>query len=186
MKVGIDFGTSFSLPAALINGTPATLLPGGQYGVPSVFYFDRRRNILIGGTAQARGEKFPENVVRNVKMEISNPNQKTFTLDGKSFDKKQIVGHILREVKQVALIGIEHRQLVSREIDGAIISVPAAFNLRELNLIREAAQDVAGLKVFGFIRKGDATIDRSGLVNLTAVDERTGKTANVEINLKDF
>ena len=153
MKVGIDFGTSFSLPAALINGTPATLLPGGQYGVPSVFYFDRRRDVLIGEAAQARGEKFPRNVVRNVKMEISNPNQKTFTLDGKTFDKKQIVGNILREVKQVALIGIEHRQLVSQEIDGAIISVPAAFNLRELNLIREAAQDVAGLKVFGFIRE---------------------------------
>ena len=153
MRIGIDFGTSFSLPAGLINGTPATLLPGGQYGVPSVFYYDSKRNILIGKPAEDREKFFPENVVRNVKMEISNPSKKNFVLDGKTFDKKQIVGHILREVKQIALVGIEHRQLVSQEIDGAVISVPAAFTLRELNFIRDAAQEVAGLKVLGFIRE---------------------------------
>ena len=32
-------------------------------------------------------------------MEISNPRQKAFVLDGKAFDKKPVVGHILREVK---------------------------------------------------------------------------------------
>ena len=153
MKIGIDFGTSFSLPAALINGNPETLLPGGQYGIPSVFYYDGKRNILIGKPADDRGHNRPENVVRNIKMEISNADKKNFRLDGKTFDKKQIVGHILREVKKVALTGIEHKQLVSQKIDGAVISVPAAFNLRELNFIRDAAQDEAGLKVLGFIRE---------------------------------
>lgn len=37
MKIGIDFGTSFSLPAGLINGHLETLLPGGAYGVPWSF-----------------------------------------------------------------------------------------------------------------------------------------------------
>ena len=153
MRIGIDFGTSFSLPAGLINGSPATLLPGGQYGVPSVFYFDSKRKILIGKPAEDREKFFPENVVRNVKMEIRNPNKKNFVLDGRTFDKKEIVGNILREIKQIALVGIEHRQLVSQKIDGAVISVPAAFTLRELNFIRDAARDVAGLKVLGFIRE---------------------------------
>ena len=153
MKIGIDFGTSFSLPAALINGNPDTLLPGGQYGVPSVFYYDRKRDILIGKPAEDRGNHRPENVVRNIKMEISNPNKKTFQLDGRTFDKKKIVGRILREVKQIALEGIERKQLVSQEIEGAVISVPAAFNLRELNFIRDAAQKEADLKVLGFIRE---------------------------------
>ena len=153
MKIGIDFGTSFSLPAALINGNPDTLLPGGQYGIPSVFYYDRKRNILIGKPAEDRSHNRPENIVRNIKMEISNPEKKNFLIDGKTFSKKKIVGNILREVKQVALEGIEHRQLISQEIDGAVISVPAAFNLRELNFIRDAAQAEAGLKVLGFIRE---------------------------------
>lgn len=153
MKIGIDFGTSFSLPAALINGNPDTLLPGGQYGVPSVFYYDKKRDILIGKPAEDRGNHRPENVVRNIKMEISNPNKKKFQLDGRNFDKKEIVGRILREVKHIALEGIERKQLVSQEIDGAVISVPAAFNLRELNFIRDAAQKEANLKVLGFIRE---------------------------------
>jgi len=153
MKIGIDFGTSFSLPAALINNSPATLLPGGQYGVPSVFYYDRRRDILIGQPAEDKSTIRPENVVRNIKMEISNPNQKNFRLDGRTFSKKQIVGGILREIKQIALEGIECQQLVSKQIDGAVISVPAAFTLRELNFIRDAAQDEANLNVIGFIRE---------------------------------
>lgn len=157
MRIGIDFGTSFSVPAALINNAPATLLSGkyaNQYGIPSVFYYDRGEQApLIGFPADDRAGRRPENVVRNVKMEISNPAQKNFQLDGRIFSKKQIVGGILREVKQIALEGIEHRQLVSKNIDGAVVSVPAAFTLRELNFIRNAAQDEAGLKVLGFVRE---------------------------------
>lgn len=153
MKIGIDFGTSFSLPAALINNSPATLLPGGIYGVPSVFYYDRRRDILIGQPADDKSTIRPENVVRNIKMEISNPNKKNFRLDGRTFSKKQIVGGILREIKQIALEGIERQQLISKQIDGAVISVPAAFTLRELDFIRAAAQEEANLNVIGFIRE---------------------------------
>ena len=153
MKIGIDFGTSFSLPAGMINDNAATLLPGGQYGVPSVFYFDRRQGVVIGTPADNRGKLKPANVVRNVKMEISNPNKREFVFDGKIFSKQQIVGQIIAEIKRIAAEEIERKQLVSRQIDGAIISVPAAFTLRELQLIRDAAQREAGLKVLGFIRE---------------------------------
>ena len=152
MRIGIDFGTSFSLPAALINASPATLLHSGQYGLPSVFYYDKGQGVLIGIPAEDQGERHPENVVRNIKMEISNPKQKNFTLDGKTFTKKEIIGHIFNEIKQVALEGIEYRQLGSLDIDGAVVSVPAAFTLRELNLIRDSAQQES-LKVLGFIRE---------------------------------
>lgn len=153
MKIGIDFGTTFSLPAGLINGTPSGLLKGSKYGIPSVFYYDRKSGVLIGTPADNRSKYRPENVVRNVKMEISNPNKKNFRLDGKTFDKKQIVGSIFSEVKRFALEGIESKQLISQEIDGAVVSVPAAFTLRELNFIRDAAQEEADLKVLGFIRE---------------------------------
>ena len=68
MKIGIDFGTSFSLPAALINNDPKTLLTSGQYGLPSVFYYDRSQGVLIGNHAEDQGYRHSENVVRNVKM----------------------------------------------------------------------------------------------------------------------
>lgn len=86
-------------------------------------------------------------------MEISNFDVKTFRLDGKTFSKKQIVGSILGEVKRKAKEEIERKQLTAKRITGAVISVPAAFTLRELNLICDAAQEEAKLKVIGFIRE---------------------------------
>lgn len=152
MKIGIDFGTTFSLPAGLINGTAATLLPGGSYGMHSVFYYDKSSGILIGERAENRGEKKPSNVVRNIKMFISDTETSSFILDKKTFGKKEIVSQIIREVVQIAREEIERKQLVSQEIDGAVISVPAAFNIRELDFIKDAAEST-GLKVLGFIRE---------------------------------
>lgn len=152
MKIGIDFGTTFSLPAGMINGAAATLLPGGEYAMDSVFYYDKKNGILIGERAENRGEKFPANVVRNIKMLISDTSANNFNLDGKTFNKKEIVGNIIKEVVQIAQEETKRRQLVSQEIDGAVISVPAAFNIRELDFIRQAAEN-AGLKVLGFIRE---------------------------------
>lgn len=153
MKIGIDFGTSFSLPAAIINNSPGALLTSGQYGLPSVFYYDRTQKVLIGKPAEDQGDRHPENVVRNIKMEISNPDKREFRIDGKTFSKKEIIGNIFNEIKRVALKGIEHRQLMSQYIDGAVVSVPAAFTLRELNFIRDAAQEEANLNILGFIRE---------------------------------
>ncbi|MCR5833930.1 MAG: Hsp70 family protein [Selenomonadaceae bacterium] len=153
MKIGIDFGTSFSLPVALINDNPAVLLPGGQYGIPSVFYYDKKQGVVIGEPANNLSVRRPDNVIRNIKMEISNPKKRSFRIDNKIFSKKEIIGHIFEEIKNTALEGIETKQLTSQEIDGAVISVPAAFTLRELNLIKDAAQDKAKLKVLGFIRE---------------------------------
>ena len=153
MKIGIDFGTTFSLPAGLINGAPATLLPGGAYGMESVFYYDDKSGILVGKPAENRGEKKPSNVVRNVKMFISDTSTKDFKLGGRYFNKREIVGEIISEVTKIAREEIENKQLVSQKIDGAVISVPAAFNIRELEFIKQAAENSAGLKILGFIRE---------------------------------
>lgn len=153
MKIGIDFGTTFSLPAALINGHPATLLPGGAYGIPSVFYRDAKIGILIGQPAENRGQHKPANVVRNVKMFISDTSKKDFSLDGKNFTKKQIVGEIINEVVNIAREEISLKQLKSQDIEGAVISVPAAFDIRELEFIKQAAENNSGLNVLGFIRE---------------------------------
>ena len=139
MKIGIDFGTSFSLPAAVINGTADTLLPNGEYGIPSVFYYDAEVGVQVGNAAEYNAEFCPMNVRRDIKMEISG-HEDSFTADGRTFSKKEIVGSILKEVRRVAAEEGSRRELASRKIEGAVISVPAAFNLRELNFIREAAQ----------------------------------------------
>lgn len=157
MKIGIDFGTSFSLPAGMINGAPATLLPNGEYGIPSVFYYDSEVGVQIGRAADDNADFQPQNVKRDIKMEIST-HADSFSADGKSFSKKQIVGHIFKEIVRVSRQESSRRELVSQSIEGVVISVPAAFTLRELNFIREAAQlaessNGSALKVLGFIRE---------------------------------
>ena len=153
MKIGIDFGTTFSLPAALINNNSTTLLPSGEYGMPSVFYRDSKMGILIGKPADNRGNFKPKNVVRDIKMFISDTTKNNFVLDGKQFSKRDIVGHIIKEITKIAGEEIERKQLSSQSIEGAVISVPAAFDIRELDFIRSVAVDYAKLRVLGFIRE---------------------------------
>ena len=153
MKIGIDFGTTFSLPAARINGHTETLLPTGVYGIPSVFYRDAKQGILIGVPADKRGNYKPENVVRDVKMMISDTSTKNFRLDGRIFTKNQIVGQIIEEIVKFSIEEINKKALKSQNIEGAVISVPAAFDIRELDFIKHAAETYANLKVLGFIRE---------------------------------
>ena len=122
MKIGIDFGTTFSLPAAMINGHPATLLPGGAYGMPSVFYRDAKQGILIGDPADKRGNFKPENVVRNIKMVISDTATKNFRLDGRNFTKNQIVGKIIEEIVKIAQETKNYNLMPIFSIVGAVVS----------------------------------------------------------------
>lgn len=157
MKIGIDFGTSFSLPAGVINGLPSTLLPNNEYGIPSVFYYDSEVNVLIGNAAEDNANYQPHNVKRDIKMEI-NSHDDSFIADGRKFTKKEIIGYIFKEIVSVALQESERRELKSQTIEGAVISVPAAFTVRELTFIREAAQlsvenGGPAVNVLGFIRE---------------------------------
>ncbi|MBO1306309.1 Hsp70 family protein [Enterococcus sp. 669A] len=157
MKIGIDFGTSFSMPAVVVNGAPRTLLPNGEYAIPSVFYYDTEVGVQIGKAAEDNADFQPLNVKRDIKMELST-NCAAFVADGMTFSAKQIINYIFEEIRKVSLNESKRRELVSQKIDGAVISVPVAFTLRELNLIREAAESPNSdgkdvLNVLGFIRE---------------------------------
>lgn len=152
MKIGIDFGTCFSSPACLESGRPIVLLPNNEYAIPSLFYYDSEDGIKIGKDAEDCYN--PNNLVRYIKMEISNENF-LFVADNRRFTKKDIIYNILNKVIQTAKAESERRELKSQSIDGVVISVPAAFTLREKQYIKEAAEliNINGtpLNVLGFI-----------------------------------
>jgi len=157
MKIGIDFGTTFSLPSCVVNGSSVTLLPRGESGVPSLFYYDREVDIQIGTVAEDNGTYYPENLIRDIKMSISS-NKDKFVADGKTFSKKEVIGSILREVGRLAKEECLRREYTSQTLDGVVVSVPAAFNIREISFIRDAVEmpinkNGAGLKFLGFIRE---------------------------------
>ncbi len=154
MKLGIDFGTSFSLPATSYLDTNMMLLPGGKYGVPSVFYYDEWEGVLVGENAEKAGQGAEAaNLKREIKLELTS----SFTADGKTFTAQQIVGYILGHVKDIALATAESK-LIHEPLEGAVISVPAAFEHNEKEIIRAAAQIPRSqggpeLNVLGFIKE---------------------------------
>lgn len=154
MKLGIDFGTSFSLPATSYLGQNIILLPGGKYGIPSVFYYNDWEGVLIGEDAEKAGQgSEAKNLKREIKLELNS----SFTADGKTFTAKQIVGYILNSVKEKALATAEEK-LINDSLEGVVISVPAAFGHNEKAFIKEAAEIPASqggpeLNVLGFIKE---------------------------------
>lgn len=154
MKIGIDFGTSFSLPAVPYLDTNIVLLPSGKYGIPSVFYYDEWEGVLVGEEAENAGQgEEAKNLKREIKLELNS----NFVADGKTFSAIQIVGYILNNVKDNALAAAKAK-LINENIEGAVISVPAAFSHNEKELIKQAAeipisQGGPGLKLLGFIKE---------------------------------
>jgi molecular chaperone DnaK len=154
MRIGIDFGTSFSLPAAMHFGHPQLLLPGGVYGIPSVFYYDSTEGVLIGQEAEDAGQgRQSVNMRREIKMDLFS----SFTADGHTFTGKEIVGYILSKLVNIAMDTAEQK-LIGNTLDGVVISVPAAFEHNEKALIMEAAklpqaQGGPELNVLSFIKE---------------------------------
>ncbi len=154
MKLGIDFGTSFSLPATTYLNSNVVLLPSGKYGIPSVFYYDEWEGVLVGEDAENAGQgEEAKNLKREIKLELNS----SFTADGKTFTAKQIVGYILNNVKENALSAAKTK-LMDDKLEGVVISVPVAFGNNEKEFIREAAQIPTsqggpGFKVLGFVKE---------------------------------
>lgn len=154
MKIGIDFGTSFSLPAVTYLDTNIVLLPSGKYGIPSVFYYDEWEGVLVGEDAENAGQgEEAKNLKREIKLELNT----NFVADGRTFSAKQIVGYILNNVKENALAAAKAK-LINEDIEGVVISVPAAFSHNEKEFIKQAAeisvsQGGPGLNVLGFIKE---------------------------------
>ena len=154
MKIGIDFGTSFSLPATSYLDQNIILLRGGKYGIPSVFYYSDWDGVLVGEEAERAGQgSEAKNLKREIKLELDS----TFTADRKTFSAKQIVGYILNFIKENAIVAAKEK-LINEPLEGVVISVPAAFQHNEKAFIKEAAEIPISeggpqFNVLGFIKE---------------------------------
>lgn len=148
MYIGIDFGTSYSKAALWDDEMRQAefLLPRGMYGIPSAFYYDSDSGVLIGKDAEDEGLGIQaKNLKIEVKMDLAND----FTADGRTFTSKEIVSEIYKYVLNVAKNEASKKGYGSN-VQGAVISVPAAFDQQQITLIKSAAED-AGIKVTAVI-----------------------------------
>ena len=171
--IGIDLGTTNSLVASVVSGSPAVLNPNEKSNLlPSVIHYSKE-GILVGNDAKNLLSKDPKNTISSVKRligkTISDINQDHFPLslgDGEgvinintSIGMKnpiEVSAEILKTLKSVA------EDNLGGELMGAVVTVPAYFDDAQRQATKDACE-LAGLNVLRLINEPTAAAVAYGL-----------------------
>jgi molecular chaperone DnaK (HSP70) len=162
IKLGIDFGTTLSWPAGKLfkHRNEHEILLRSGHKIPSLFYYRRSRSeILVGSAADREIIKDPntDNLMRDIKLNILN-SEETYEIGLKKFSLKEIISSIFKEIVIRAKEAYKENHGCIPDIEGAVISIPTLFGMKEMKLLRDAlesseANGGAGVKWLGFIRE---------------------------------
>ncbi len=171
--IGIDLGTTNSLVASVVSGSPAILNPNEKSNLlPSVIHYSKE-GILVGNDAKNLLSKDPKNTISSVKRligkTISDINQDHFPLslaDGEgvinintSIGMKnpiEVSAEILKTLKSFA------EDNLGGELMGAVVTVPAYFDDAQRQATKDACE-LAGLNVLRLINEPTAAAVAYGL-----------------------
>ncbi len=164
--LGIDFGTSYSSAAALIDGTIQWVVDRGDSMIPSIVHYPRRGPPEVGLTARARLPTAPHATVQSIKRILGRrlEDREVRLLDAgvgyridagpkglavlrigqQPYACEQVVGAILSYLRELA----ERR--FGRRISKAVIAVPAEAKPSFVSALRRAAK-VAHLELLQVI-----------------------------------
>jgi molecular chaperone DnaK len=156
--IGIDLGTTNSCAAIVEEGGNVKLIPykGGEYTIPSIFAIDEKGNELIGNEAKRQWQLNPKNTIYGAKRLVGRPYQSDIVtemkkvvaysvrpgkkndvvLDAgkKEFTLQEISAKILNKIRDVAA---NHLKIPIRR---AVVTVPAYFNDRQRQTVKEAGK----------------------------------------------
>ena len=171
--IGIDLGTTNSLVASVISGSPTILNPNDNSNLlPSIVHYSKE-SILVGNDAKNLLSKDPKNTISSAKRligkTISDINQDHFSLnlaDGDgvisiktSIGMKnpiEVSAEILKTLKSVA------EKSLGGELLGAVVTVPAYFDDAQRQATKDACE-LAGLNVLRLINEPTAAAVAYGL-----------------------
>ena len=171
--IGIDLGTTNSLVASVISGSPTILnLNDNSNLLPSIVHYTKE-SILVGNDAKNLLSKDPKNTISSAKRligkTIGDINQDHFSLnlaDGDgvisiktSIGMKnpiEVSAEILKTLKSVA------EKSLGGELMGAVVTVPAYFDDAQRQATKDACE-LAGLNVLRLINEPTAAAVAYGL-----------------------
>lgn len=204
--VGIDLGTTYSVCAIVENGRPRVISDtGGSFTIPSIVAIDDKGNRLVGQAAKRQSETNPVNTVygakrlvgRDINSPVVDDIQEHFKyrieegehsnilvkLRQENFDLEEIQAMILDHIRNTA------QDMLGQEITKAVVTVPAYYNDRQRQAVREAGK-IAQLEVLRIVNEPTAAAlaygyDK-GLNQRAAVFDFGGGTFDVSIlDLRD-
>ena len=162
ITIGIDLGTTNTAVSYMQNGRPVMLQNEKGYTVfPSIVFWDRNGDIILGRRARSKMLTHPERGVFAVKrlMGLRHDSQKvagiqkripyqisasadgmcTVRAAGKEHSPVDVAALILKEAKNIAEYALDE------EVTGVVITVPAHFNHAQRDMTKKAAIQ-AGLR----------------------------------------
>lgn len=145
--VGIDLGTTNSSVAVLVDGVPKVLTEGDDGLVPSCVGLDETGEIVVGRRARNQVVVYPERTVLSVKRRMGTADR--FRLGEKEYLPEDISAFILKDLMRRA------REALGRNVDRAVITVPAYFTDAQRKATREAGR-IAGIEVVRIINEPTA------------------------------
>ncbi|MEO0663455.1 MAG: Hsp70 family protein, partial [Planctomycetota bacterium] len=199
--IGIDLGTTNSLPAIWTDGRPEVLeLEGEPALVPSVVHVKDDGTAIVGRSARARSLDDPAHTIHSVKrfmgrslsdVDAADLARLPYTVSeterglvqievrGKTFTPQELSALVLREVVAQASAAMGGADVFS-----AVITVPAYFDDAQRQATRDAAR-LAGLEVLRIVNEPTAASLAYGLEQrkegTVAVYDLGGGTFDVSI-----
>ena len=171
--VGIDLGTTNSLVASVISGSPAILMQDNESNLlPSVVYYSKN-TVQVGNEARDHQSNDAENTISSVKRligkTIDDVNQVNFPLNLSDGDGViniktsngmknpiEVSAEILKMLRTVA------ENNLGGELMGAVVTVPAYFDDAQRQATKDACQ-LAGLNILRLINEPTAAAVAYGL-----------------------
>ena len=137
---GIDLGTTNSA-VAVLRGVDTEVVKNNddQETTPSAVWIDRRDRLFVGRAARDRAELDPDNTCLEFKLRMGTAGTvKHFAASGRDMTPEQLSAEVLRSLRG------DVRQRHEVELDAAVITVPAAFELNACEATRQSAR-LAGM-----------------------------------------
>ncbi|MGH3795777.1 MAG: Hsp70 family protein [Pseudonocardiaceae bacterium] len=150
---GIDLGTTNSAIAMLTDTGPDMIKDGGGERleiIPSAVWVTKSGGIYVGRRAKDRIESDPDNACGEFKLQMGIDGPfKEFTGSGRTMTPEELSTEVLKSLRGNVTARLQE------EIDAAVITIPAAFELHQCEATRRAAQR-AGLAVSPLLQEPTA------------------------------
>lgn len=138
---GIDLGTTNSAIAVLKNVTPEIIKNNDDQDVtPSAVSYGKNGQLFVGTRARNSVIDKPEDAYMEFKRRMGTNNLYKFKASGLNKKPEELSAEVLKSLRADVA-----RSSLSEEIQAAVITVPAAFELHQCDATRRAAE-LAGFK----------------------------------------
>lgn len=137
---GIDLGTTNS-SVAVVNGAQIEVVKNndGLEHTPSAVWLDKNARLHVGQRAKERLETDADNVFAEFKLQMGKPVTYRFERTGEPTTPVALSAEVLKA------LAADVRQRLGHTLEAAVITVPAAFELPQIEATQQAARR-AGLQ----------------------------------------